>query len=198
MEILYFIGTSSFALSGYIIGVKKNFDLLGIIIISIITAVGGGVIRDTLVNRIPLIFVNYKPLLIIFGTILLSWILRIHKKDGILRNKLFIISDSIGLIAFSIAGAQVGLEFHLNFFGVIFLAFITAIGGGIVRDMMVNDVPFILSHDFYGTVSIVVGAVLYLINYAGYFSLPAVYGLFVIGLILRLVAHFRDFSLPRL
>lgn len=198
MEILFLIGTSSFAMSGYLIGVKKNFDLLGISIIAIVTAIGGGLMRDTIVNRIPLVFNDSSSILIIFITIFISWLLRLHKRDGIMRNKIFIISDSIGLIAFSIAGAQVGIEFHVNFFGVIFLAFITAIGGGIIRDMMVNEVPYILSKDFYGTVSILIGGILYLLNLSGCTSLPYIYSLFVFGLVIRLFAHSKEFNLPNL
>jgi len=197
MEILFLIGTSSFAMSGFLIGVKKEFDLLGISIIAIITAIGGGILRDTLVNRIPLVFNNSSSIVIIFATILASWMLRLHRRDGIMRNKIFIISDSIGLIAFSIAGAQVGIEFHVNFFGVIFLAFVTAIGGGIIRDMMVNDVPYILSRDFYGTVSILIGGILYLFNLLKVTSLPFIYGLFILGLMIRLFAHYKEFNLPR-
>ncbi len=196
MEVLFFIGTSSFALSGYLIGVKKNFDLLGIIIIALLTAIGGGIIRDALVNRLPLVFSNAHSLFIIFGTLAIAWMLRLHRRDGIMRNKIFIVSDSIGLVAFSIGGAQVGIDFHLNFFGVMLLAFVTAIGGGIVRDMMVNDVPFILNRDFYGTVSILTGGGLYLLNRFGYTGLPFIYALFAIGLAIRLYAHARDFRLP--
>lgn len=197
MEILYLIGTSSFALSGFLIGVKKNFDLLGISIIAIITAIGGGILRDTLVSRIPVVFFDAGSIVVIFVTIFISWLLRLHRRDGIMRNRIFIISDSIGLIAFSIAGAQVGLEFQLNFFGVVFLAFVTAVGGGIIRDMMVNDVPFILSRDFYGTVSILIGGLLFLLNLLKFTSLPFIYGLFVTGLVIRLFAHSKEFQLPR-
>lgn len=197
MEPLFLIGTASFALSGYIIGAQKEFDLLGIAIVAVSTAVGGGIIRDILVVRMPIIFHDAMPIAVIMAIIGLSWLLRLHRRDNILRTKIFIVSDSIGLIAFSIAGARVGIENGVNFFGVVSLGFVTAIGGGILRDMMVNDVPFILHRDFYGTVSIIVSALFFALHRFGLDSAPFTYGLFTLGLAVRLFAHAREIRLPR-
>lgn len=191
------IGTISFALSGYLIGVKKNFDLLGIIILAILTAIGGGILRDVLVNRVPLAFTDSSAIAIIFLSLMTAWLLKLHRKNDLARNQLFIISDSIGLAAFSIAGAQVGLEAELNLFGVLFLGFLTAVGGGIVRDMMVNDIPFILHEDFYGTVAIFMAGGLYLLKQLNATHPAWLYALFTIGLGLRLIAHQRELRLPK-
>ncbi len=191
------IGTISFALSGYLIGVKKSFDLLGIIILAILTAIGGGILRDVLVNRVPLAFTDSSAIGIIFLSLLVAWLLKLHRKNDLARNQLFIVSDSIGLAAFSIAGAQVGLQAELNLFGVLFLGFLTAVGGGIVRDMMVNDIPFILHEDFYGTVAIFIAGSLFLLKYLGATHPIWQYVLFSIGLGLRLLAHQKAFRLPK-
>jgi len=192
------IGTVAFAVSGYLLGVRKQLDLLGIIIVTLLTAIGGGVIRDVLVGRMPQVFLDNTNLIIIAITLLVAMAARLHKREHELLTTLFIVADSIGLVAFSLAGAKLGVEYHINAFGVILLGFVTAVGGGIVRDMMVNDVPFILHKDFYGTVSIVVAVALYVLAMLGWDHILAVQLVFVAGVALRLVAHWAELSLPKI
>lgn len=192
------IGTVAFAVSGYLLGVRKQLDLLGIIIVTLLTAIGGGVIRDVLVGRMPQVFLDNTNLIIIAITLLVAMAARLHKREHELLTTLFIVADSIGLVAFSLAGAKLGVEYHINAFGVILLGFVTAVGGGIVRDMMVNDVPFILHKDFYGTVSIVVAVALYVLAMLGWDHMLAVQLVFLSGVALRLVAHWGELSLPKI
>lgn len=194
---LYLIGTASFTISGYLIGARKHFDLLGVMILALLTAIGGGMIRDVLVARMPRIFIDDSPLYIIFATLALAWLIKLHRRNSGMLYKLFIVADSVGLVAFSLAGAQVGISLDLNVFGVSMLAFVTAVGGGLVRDMMVNDVPFILHEDFYGTVSILVAIIWYVLTHLGVNGAPAMWWLFLCGLMLRLVAHSRELRLPK-
>lgn len=194
---LYLVGTVSFTISGYLIGARKRFDLLGVIILALLTAIGGGMIRDVLVSRIPRIFSDSAPLWSIFATLSAAWVFKLHRINSNRLYKLFIIADSIGLVAFSLAGAQVGLQLGLNLFGVCILAFVTAVGGGLVRDMMVNDVPFILHEDFYGTISILAAIIWYLLAYWGLGSAASMWWLFIFCLMLRLIAHTRELRLPK-
>jgi uncharacterized membrane protein YeiH len=197
LEFLYLIGTASFTFSGYLIGARKRFDLLGIIILALLTAIGGGIIRDVLINRIPRVFIDISPFYTIASTLVLAWLIKLQNNNTRVLRKLFIVADSIGLVAFSLAGAQVGLELNLNIFGVCMLGFVTAIGGGLVRDMMVNDVPFILHEDFYGTVAILMALLLF-VGHQYQLSGPlAVWALFWFGLVLRLVAHKSELRLPK-
>ena len=197
MDWLFLVGTAAFSVSGYLIGVKKRFDLLGVLIVALLTAIGGGVIRDILLNRIPVIFFDASSVWVITATLLVSWAMSLHKVYGVGMYRVFIVADSIGLIAFSLAGAELGIHYGLNFFGVLFVGFVTAIGGGIVRDMMVNDVPFILHKDVYGTVSMLVAGLLYAANSLGWKGATVIWSLFVLGLAIRLIAHWRDFRLPQ-
>jgi uncharacterized membrane protein YeiH len=194
---LYLIGTASFTISGYLIGAQKRFDVLGIVILALLTAIGGGMIRDVLLNHIPRVFIDNSPFVTIFSTLLLAWTIKLQQKNKGMLRKLFIVADSIGLVAFSIAGAHIAVQIGLNLFGVCVLAFVTAVGGGLVRDMMVNDVPFILHEDFYGTVAILVAILFYCGSLLGLSSAPWIWGLFVLGLALRLLAHWHDLSLPK-
>jgi uncharacterized membrane protein YeiH len=111
---------------------------------------------------------------------------------------LFVVSDSVGLIAFSITGALVGLDAGISFFGVLLLAFVTAVGGGLLRDMLLSEVPLILCSEFYGSVAILVAAVLWGLDAAGWLSGRSLIALFLLGLAVRLVAYFRHWRLPRL
>lgn len=198
MEWISAIGTVAFAFSGYLVGVKKGLDILGILIVALLTGIGGGIIRDVLVHRVPLVFYDYTNVVIIAVTLLLSWMAGLHRRDSRTFHRLFIVADSLGLVAFSITGAQVGLMYDLNAFGVVLLGFITAVGGGVVRDMMVNDIPFILHEDFYGTVSILVAGGLYVLDEAVYVNYVSLQLLFVAGLAVRLLGHWRDMTLPKI
>lgn len=198
MDWISAIGTVAFAFSGYLVGVKKRLDLLGILIVALLTGIGGGILRDVLVHRVPLVFYDYTNVAIIAATLLLSWLARLHRRESQTFNGLFIVADSLGLVAFSITGAQVGLMYDLNAFGVVLLGFITAVGGGVVRDMMVNDIPFILHQDFYGTVSILVAGGLYLLDQFGYVNYLSLQGLFAAGMVVRLWGHWHDMTLPKI
>lgn len=198
MDVFSILGTIAFTISGYLVGVRKRLDVLGIIILSLMTAVGGGIMRDVIVGRVPLVFHESLPLLVIAQTLLIGVLLRLHQRDYGLLRRLFVVADSIGLVAFSMTGASVGLAYHLNGFGVISLGFITAVGGGMVRDMMVNDIPFILNRDFYGTVSILVASSLYLLAKFDLDNALALHVIFAGGLAVRLLAHRRELVLPRL
>jgi uncharacterized membrane protein YeiH len=100
-------------------------------------------------------------------------------------------------VAFSVTGALVGLNADLNFFGILVLAFLTATGGGIIRDVFVNEVPAILSSGFYGSVAILVGFMIYVLHMFDLVQDVTIAIVFVLGLILRLVAHYNDWHLPR-
>ncbi|TCP14484.1 putative membrane protein YeiH [Crenobacter luteus] len=191
-------GTAAFTFSGYLVGVRKHLDVLGVVIVSLLTAIGGGLIRDALISRVPRVFYDTEPLLVIGATLFVAWALRLHQRENELIARLFIVADSIGLVAFSLTGAMVGIELDLNAFGVLALAFITAVGGGMVRDMLVNDIPFILNQDFYGTVAILVGGGLYLLERFGLATPLNLQLLFWGGLALRLIAHWKELTLPKI
>lgn len=198
MDWLAIVGTAAFTFSGYLVGVRKHLDLLGVIIVSLLSAIGGGMIRDALVGRVPRVFYDSEPLLVISIVLLAAWAMRLHLRESEFLGRLFIVADSIGLVAFSLTGATLGLDMNLNAFGVVMLGFVTAVGGGMVRDMMVNEIPFILHQDFYGTVAILMAGGLYGLTHFGLNNGFTVQLLFWAGLLLRLVAHWRELALPKI
>ena len=198
MEWITAIGTGAFAVSGYLLGVKKQLDLLGIVILALLTSIGGGVIRDVMLARVPLVFYQHSAVTIVVATLVVSWMAGLHKRTSITFDRLFIVADSLGLVAFSLAGAQFGLAFGLSAFRVILLGFVTAVGGGIVRDVLVNEVPFILHKDFYGTVAILVAGILVVLHKIDAVNVVTLQLLLAFGLALRLFAHWRELVLPRI
>ena len=108
------------------------------------------------------------------------------------------VSDGVRLVAISITGGLVGIEDGLHFFGVIILSFLTATGGGIVRDLLVNEVPLVLRADFYGSMALLLGVAIYLLYLADGVNLLSLSVLFAVGLILRLTAYKYRWQLLKL
>lgn len=199
-ELIYWlinlIGTAAFAIAGYMVGFRKRLDILGVVIVALLTAMGGGILRDMLVSRVPMVFQQNTILVTILCTLLLSWLLNLQRQRRRSLLAWFIIADALGLAAFSITGAKVGLSLNLNCFGVITLAFVTAVGGGILRDVLVNEMPLILRRDIYGTVAIVMGLILFLLHQWQLINPLSLNILFVSGVAGRLLAYYYHIALP--
>ena len=195
-EIAEYIGIIAFSMSGFFVAAKNKLDLLGVLIATFLTALGGGIMRDVTVNKIPFTFSHNYPALIVLGVLLLLIIFKFHKRNSIENKALFILSDSIGLVSFSISGALIAIENSLNLTGIIAMAFLTAVGGGIARDVIINEVPFVLKTGFYGTVSILIAIILYLLHTLHVTTYTNISILFFVALTLRLIAYYAKWSIP--
>ncbi|AZV47482.1 hypothetical protein C3L23_09455 [Nautilia sp. PV-1] len=191
LEITDIIGIIAFAISGFIIGVRNKLDLLGIAISAFLTALGGGIIRDVLADRAIYSFTNIIPGSIVLAVIVTGIYFKLHEYD-FEKKDLFLISDSIGLVSFSISGSIVALNSGFNVYGVVFLALITAVGGGMIRDILINKIPFILKENFYGSVSIFVSIFLYIFGITD----VNIILILIIGVIIRVIAHKKSWKLP--
>lgn len=192
------LGIIAFALSGFLVGVRNNLDLLGIIISASLTALGGGVVRDVILDRTPFAFTEYYPAITVIGTIAAAFVFRLYRREQIERQWLFVISDTIGLVAFSITGALLALAAEFNFFGVIILSFLTAIGGGVLRDILINQVPSVLVSDFYGSIALIVSILLLLFSAIGVLTTASVALVAGLAIALRLLAYHKGWHLPTL
>ena len=195
-EIAEYIGIIAFAMSGFFIATRNKLDFLGVLISVFLTALGGGIIRDVIVDKTPYTFTHNTPALIIVAVMTLLVIFRFNKKESIENKPLFILSDSIGLISFSITGALIALENSLNLTGVLALSFITAVGGGIIRDVIINEIPFVLKTGFYGTIALLIGLILYSLDAYGMMDVLSLSIVFILGVILRLVAYYNRWEIP--
>ncbi|WP_121628440.1 trimeric intracellular cation channel family protein [Poseidonibacter antarcticus] len=198
LEIADFIGIISFALSGFLIAVHCKLDILGVFISSFLTALGGGMIRDVLADRTPYVFTDTLPVILVIATVLIALLFKLHKSDDIESKTAFIVSDAVGLVSFSITGSIIAIQNEYNFLGVLILAFLTAVGGGTIRDILINRVPSILISEFYATVALIVGFIVYTLDIFEMRTLFTVLIVFVFGVALRLLAYYRKWHLPTL
>ena len=198
LEIADIIGIICFALSGFLIAVHHKLDILGVFIASFLTALGGGMIRDALADRTPYVFTTNLPVILVVGTVLISLLFKLHKIADLEGKTAFIISDAIGLVSFSITGSIVAIQHELNFLGALILAFLTAVGGGTIRDILINRVPSILVSEFYATVALIIASIMFILEELQLRSLGAMMIVFVFGVALRLLAYYRNWHLPKL
>lgn len=159
-NILDLLGTASFAVSGALFAINKKMDPFGVFIIAFVTAVGGGTLRDILIDRNP---VTWMEDLSYVYTIVISVILAIifRKKIGYLSKSLFLF-DTIGLGIFTIIGTELGIQHNLHPIISVALGMITATFGGVIRDTLSNEVPLIFHKEIYATACII-GAIAFLI-----------------------------------
>ncbi len=195
-EIAEYIGIIAFAISDFFVAVRNKLDFLGTLISVFLTALGGGLIRDIAVDKTPYTFTHNTPALTILIVMILLILFRFNKRDSIENKPLFILSDSIGLISFSITGALIALQAELNLTGVLALAFVTAVGGGIIRDVIINEIPFVLKTGFYGTIALLIGLTLYILNLYGLISFYTMSMVFAVGIVLRLIAYYKQWAIP--
>lgn len=198
LEIADIIGIICFALSGFLIAVHYNLDILGVFISSFLTALGGGMIRDVLADRTPYVFTTDLPVILVVATVLISLLFKLHKIDDLEGKTAFIISDAIGLVSFSITGSIVAIQNEFNFLGVLILSFLTAVGGGTIRDILINRVPSILVSEFYATVALIIGSIIFILELLELRNLASITIVFIFGVALRLLAYYKNWHLPTL
>lgn len=162
MSIFYLldiIGTMAFAMSGALTAMNKKLDPFGVFIIAFVTAVGGGTLRDVLIGRTPVGWMqdlNYVYLIII--GFFLAIIFR--KKLDRLRTSLFLF-DTIGLGVFTLIGLEKGINIGLHPTICIALGTMTACFGGVIRDILCNDIPVIFRREIYATICIIGGVLFF-------------------------------------
>lgn len=161
-QILDIIGVFVFTISGVLTGLNKKLDAFGVFIIAFVTALGGGTLRDILIGKTPVGWmVDLKYLYII----VLAYFVTIFFKKQLekLRISLFLF-DSIGLGVFTIIGIEKGIEFGLHPIICIALGTITASFGGVIRDILCNEIPVIFRKEIYATVCIFGGIMFFVLQ----------------------------------
>jgi uncharacterized membrane protein YeiH len=154
------LGTASFAISGALFAINKKMDSFGVLIIAFVTAVGGGTLRDILINANRITWMtdlNYVYTIIV--AVIFAIIFR--KKIGYLSKSMFLF-DTIGLGIFTIIGTEIGLQNDYHPIISVSLGMITATFGGVIRDTLSNEIPLIFHKEIYATACIL-GSVTYLI-----------------------------------
>jgi len=119
-------------------------------------------------------------------------------EEDIEKHPLFMSADTLGMVSFAISGALVAQEVGFNFFGVMLLSLITAVGGGVMRDILINKIPLILVSEFYGTVAIFVGILIFLLGVLSWLNPWTIISVYVVGVWLRFVAVSKEWHLPKI
>lgn len=206
ITIMELVGTVSFAVSGALVAIGCSLDIFGVVTVGCITAVGGGIIRDVIIGNIPpRIFSNPHILLIAVVTSLAVFIVAyVHReKFKKIRSKAEMINvlfDALGLASFSITGVECVLnsEFGDNALLAVTLGVMTGIGGGVLRDVLVNEKPYILVRHVYAVVSILGCVFYYLIGEVMGHEVAATFFVLVFVLITRVLAAKYHWRLPKI
>lgn len=195
------IGTIAFASSGAMVGISKKMDLFGVIVLGTVTSVGGGVIRDLVLGLTPpATFRNpiYAVVAIIVSIAIFIPAVRrfIFKKQSI-YDKAMLLMDSVGLGIFTAVGVEIAyVAEQRNVFLLIFVGMITAIGGGLTRDILAGNTPYIFVKHFYASASLI-GAIIYILLWEPFGQSAAFLGCAFSVTALRLLAAKFRWSLPK-
>lgn len=201
MNIFEIIGTIAFAISGSIVAANKKMDIFGILILGLITAVGGGAIRDVIIGNIPPATFQdpFYAIIALSSSLVLFIIYKLHISNPSPRftELTLFIFDSIGLASFTVTGLQITQQLYQNpsITLLLFVGPITGIGGGILRDLFAGNIPFIFQKHIYATASII-GTICYIILFfVSPHWIAAIVSCFFI-IITRIVSYKFKLNLP--
>ncbi|MBY6053098.1 trimeric intracellular cation channel family protein [Cytobacillus firmus] len=190
-DVLNVIGTIAFAMSGAVVALEVKYDIMGAYVLGLITAFGGGAIRN-LFTGIPIIELWQQTTLFIVALITISFVIILPSSAVQLLTK-WSIFDSIGLSAFAVQGAMYAQSIDLPLFAVMFSAAITGAGGGMIRDVLAQRKPIVLRDKVYLLWAIFAGFIIGLdwLSKSYHF-----YILFAVTLMLRGISHHYSWRLP--
>jgi uncharacterized membrane protein YeiH len=195
--VLDLIGTFVFALSGAVVGVKRRLDIFGVLVISFAAGSAGGIMRDLLIDAVPPAAIRdwrYMAASVVAGLLIFIWFPRSQQLSRV-RN-FVLLFDAAGLALFAVSGTQKAMGYGLNPAMASLLGMLTGIGGGMLRDLLVAEIPNVLRSDLYavaalaGALVVVIGQQLHIAP-----TLTAIVGA-LICFSLRLIAIRRGWQLP--
>ena len=159
VQIFDFIGTLAFAISGIRLASAKHFDLFGAYVVGVTTAIGGGTMRDVLLGQSP--FWMSNSFYLICSAIALAWVI-IFRKLLVRQNNTWVLFDTIGLALFTVTGVEKTITAGFPFWTAIIMGTLTGAGGGVLRDVFINEEPLIFRKEIYA-LACVLGGIAYFI-----------------------------------
>ncbi len=159
MYALDLIGTVVFAVTGAVRGVKLHLDLLGVVVFACTVGVGGGMMRDTIIGAVPVAALQNETYL--FSCIITGLLVFFYARFFQAEHRLIMYLDAVGLGVFTAIGAAKGAAYGLDFIGIALTSVFTAVGGGVIRDVMARRIPVVLTSDFYATAALIGGCIFY-------------------------------------
>lgn len=189
-------GTFAFGLNGALTAVRAaRLDLVGVIALGMITALGGGIVRDMMLNDLPpSTFRDWRYLAVAAAGALIAFAFsqRLHRLAGPI-----VVLDAVGLSVFAVTGAGKALEFGLGPAQAVILGAVTAVGGGTLRDVLVRQIPSVLSDGLYAVPALVAAGITVIASLAGAPGLPAAIAAAAACFLIRLVGVHFGIDAPR-
>ena len=192
-QIIEFLGTFAFAISGIRHAAAKHFDWFGGYVCGIAVAIGGGTIRDVMLGTTPFWMTN--PFYMICTALALIFVVIFAKHIEGLRNTWFVF-DTLGLALFTIAGIQKSLVYGQPYWVAIIMGCITGSAGGVIRDVLLNNEPVIFQREIYAMAAVLGGITYWLLDYCGITIEVTVIASFVVTCLMRFLAVRYHLSLP--
>lgn len=193
--ILDLAGTFVFALAGATAGTRRQLDIFGVLVLAFAGACSGGIVRDVLIGAIPPAAINdwrYLATSLLAGAIAFRWLRTIERMSHPVR-----MFDAAGLALFAVAGAQKALAYELNAVMAALLGMLTGIGGGVVRDLLLAQIPTVLRSDLYAVAALAGATIVVLGDRFAVSPLTAAIVGAALCFTLRLAAIHRGWHLPK-
>ncbi len=158
--VLDILGTFAFAISGALVAMDKRFDAFGVVIIAFVTAVGGGMLRDILINAHPINWIgDLNYLWVILAGVIITFLFR---SKILPLSKTMFVFDTVGIGVFTLLGLQKGLSYDLHPVVALIMGMVSAVFGGVLRDVLTNKIPLIFEKEIYA-LAYLAGGVTYLV-----------------------------------
>jgi uncharacterized membrane protein YeiH len=194
LNIFQVIGTVAFAISGALVAGRRKMDWFGVVVLAVMVAVGGGSLRDLLLGATPVFWVQ-SPWFVILAGITALLTIPLMRMQFNYRNYL-LLSDAVGLAVFAVLGTQKALALGANAFVAIIMGVITGIFGGVLRDVLASRDPSILYGDIYALAALIGCTIFILLRQISINPLHVLWISIGVILILRVIAIYREWSLP--
>ena len=194
MYIIEIIGTFAFALSGIRMAALKHFDLFGLYIIGLATAIGGGTVRDVLLGVTPFWFSDLIPLLVVLISLVFFYFF--NQFVNRIAGTIFLF-DTIGLGIYTLLGLTKALDCGCNYIIAIIIGSITGAGGGVIRDICINEEPLIFRKEIYALACVVGGIIYYILDALHVNALITGFGCMASVIIIRYLSMKYHWQLPK-
>ena len=195
LEILYLVAITFEAMAGAIAAGRKKMDPFGILIIACVTAFGGGTLRDLVLDNHPLVWIKHPEYLIVTVTAALTVIL-IRPWIRYLTEA-FLVLDAIGLITFSIIGAQKTLQLGHGYLIASVMAVFTGAFGGVIRDILCNQIPLVFRKELYGSISFLAAWLYFGLCLTPLSMVSCILITLITGFLMRMLAICMNLELPK-
>jgi len=195
LHAIFVVAITAEAMTAALAAGRRRMDWFGVCVLAVVTALGGGTMRDTLLGHYPLSWVADPNLLLIACGAALVTIALARLMDRLRWP--FLILDALGLVVFTVIGCNVAIEMGQSPVIVVVAGMITGIAGGILRDVLCNDIPLVFSGELYATVSIVTGVIYYYGLQLGVADTFVTIVAIIIGFSLRVLAIMFNWSMPK-